>query len=105
MKQLLLILFMSVVAIPVFAQKEVDLPKVKGIVRQVDKVNAKIKIKHEEIPNLNMPPMTMTFEAAAPEMLEGLVNGDKILFISDEIDGKLTVLWIEKQQPKEESHD
>ncbi|MBK8204902.1 MAG: copper-binding protein [Bdellovibrionales bacterium] len=54
-----------------FAQERLDLPKVKGVVRQVDLNNARIKIKHEEIPNLNMPAMTMTFTAADATILQG----------------------------------
>ena len=74
-----------------------DLPKVKGLVRLVDVANSKIKLKHEEIPNLDMPPMTMTFAVPAPQMLEGLANGDKVLFTADMVNNELTVMWIEKQ--------
>ena len=74
-----------------------ELPKVKGLVRLVDHANSKIKIKHEEIPNLDMPPMTMTFAANDPQMLVGLANGDKVLFTADMVNNELTVMWIEKQ--------
>lgn len=74
-----------------------SLPKVKGVVRLVDLANSKIKIKHEEIPNLNMPPMTMTFAVADLQMLEGLANGDKVLFTADMVNSELTVMWLEKQ--------
>lgn len=97
MKMFLLGLIVLVSTASAFAESEVELPKVKGVVRQIDFANTKVKIKHEEIPNLNMPAMTMTFVAADPVMLEGLANGDKVLFTSDEIDGVLMVLWIEKR--------
>lgn len=74
-----------------------ELPKVKGLVRLVDLANSRIKIKHEEIPNLNMPPMTMTFAANDPQMLVGLANGDDVLFTADMVNNELTVMWIEKQ--------
>ncbi len=74
-----------------------ELPKVEGLVRLVDHANSRIKIKHEEIPNLNMPPMTMTFAVADPQMLVGLANGDNVLFTADMVNNELTVMWIEKQ--------
>ena len=74
-----------------------ELPKVEGLVRLVDHANARIKIKHEEIPNLNMPPMTMTFAVADPQMLVGLASGDNVLFTADMVNNELTVMWIEKQ--------
>lgn len=73
------------------------LPKVKGVIRRIDAANAKITLKHEEIPNLQMPGMTMPFNVAVPEMLEGLAIADKVLFTADEINGELTVMWIEKR--------
>ncbi|MGE3681024.1 MAG: copper-binding protein [Bdellovibrionales bacterium] len=74
-----------------------DLPKVKGVVRRIDLVNSKITIKHEEIPNLDMPGMTMPFSVAEPEMLQGLRNGDRVLFTANMVNGELTVMWIEKR--------
>jgi Cu/Ag efflux protein CusF len=71
-------------------------PIVKGEVRRVELASNRITIKHEEIPNLNMPPMTMSFLAQDPSLLQGLVVGDKINFVADQIDDELTVLWLEK---------
>lgn len=73
-----------------------ELPVVKGIVRKIDLQASRISIKHEEIPNLNMPPMTMSFLAADPEMLADLNIGDPILFSADEVDGENVVVWLEK---------
>jgi Cu(I)/Ag(I) efflux system periplasmic protein CusF len=72
-------------------------PVVKGIVRRVDLSAGRISIKHEAIPNLNMPPMTMSFLVQDPQLLDGLSVDDKINFVADEIDGELTVLWLEKE--------
>lgn len=72
-------------------------PVVKGEVRKVDLASNRVSIKHEEIPNLNMPPMTMSFLVQDPNFLNGLSVGDKINFVTDEINGDLTVLWLEKQ--------
>lgn len=75
----------------------IALPKVKGLVRLVDHANQKIKIKHEAIPNLNMPAMTMSFAVQDPTLLQDLAPGDQILFSADEINGATTIMWIEKQ--------
>ena len=72
------------------------LPMVKGVVRKIDRASNRISIKHEAIPNLNMPAMTMSFLAQNPRLLVGLSVGDNIKFTADEIDGELTVLWLEK---------
>src|SRR5690606_4148760 len=72
-------------------------PVVKGEVRKVDLASNRVSIKHEEIPNLNMPSMTMSFLVQDPNFLNGLSVGDKINFVTDEINGDLTVLWLEKQ--------
>lgn len=71
-------------------------PVVKGEVRKVDLASSRISIKHEAIPNLDMPGMTMSFLVQDPKILVGLSVGDNINFTADEIDGELTVLWLEK---------
>lgn len=76
-----------------------DYPLVKGVVRKIDLASGRISIKHEEIPNLNMPGMTMSFLTQDSQILNGLAVGDKINFVADEIDGELMVLWIEKTVP------
>lgn len=76
-----------------------DYPIVKGIVRKIDVASSRISIKHEEIPNLNMPPMAMSFLVQDSQMLLSLAAGDKVNFVADDIDGELMVLWIEKAPP------
>lgn len=70
-------------------------PVVTGEVRKVDLAAMKITIRHEEIPNLDMPPMTMVFNAANVEMLEAVGAGAKIQFVADRFNGQMTVLWLE----------
>lgn len=72
-------------------------PKVDGVVRRIEMATQKITIKHDEIPNLDMGAMTMSFAVPDMSMLHGLSRGDSIKFQADEIDGVLTVIWIEKQ--------
>ena len=47
-----------------------DTPMVDGEIRKVDKEAGKITIRHDAIPNLAMPGMTMVFRAAEPALLD-----------------------------------
>ena len=51
----------------------------------------KVTLKHGEIKNLDMPPMTMVFSVKEKAMLKGVKAGDKVKFKASSIDGKLTV--------------
>ena len=66
-----------------------------GEVRRIDRAQGKVTIKHGEIRNLEMPPMTMVFRAKDPAALDRLKVGDKIRFAADQIDGAYTVTKIE----------
>lgn len=70
-------------------------PMSDGEVRKVDKSTGKVTIKHGQLQNLNMPPMTMVFRVKDPAMLDQLKEGDKIKFSADQIDGVLTVTEIQ----------
>jgi Cu(I)/Ag(I) efflux system periplasmic protein CusF len=54
-----------------------------GEVRKVDKGAKQITIKHGEIKNLGMPPMTMVFQVKHSAMLDKLKVGDKIRFAAE----------------------
>ncbi len=71
------------------------LPKVSGEIRKVDPDTGKITIRHAEIPNLEMPNMTMLFRVAEPAMLTQFKIGDKVMFSAQKIDGALVVTRIE----------
>jgi Cu/Ag efflux protein CusF len=64
-------------------------------VRKVDKEGKKITLKHGEIKNLDMPPMTMVFNVADASMLDKLQAGDKIRFKATNEGGKFTVTEIQ----------
>jgi Cu/Ag efflux protein CusF len=49
-------------------------------VRKIDKANKKVTLKHGEIKNLDMPPMTMVFQVRDASMLDALKVGDKVRF-------------------------
>ena len=65
-------------------------------VRKVDKDAARITLKHGEIKNLDMPPMTMSFRVRDPKLLEGVAVGDRVRFVADRIDGQYTVTALTK---------
>jgi Cu/Ag efflux protein CusF len=67
-----------------------------GEVRKVDAEQGKLTIKHEAIANLDMPPMTMVFRVAKPELLKDLKAGDQIRFQAESSGGAITVTKIEK---------
>jgi Cu/Ag efflux protein CusF len=66
-----------------------------GEVRKVDKDTRKITLKHGEIKNLDMPPMTMVFQVSDPALLDKVKPGDKVRFMAGDEAGKLTVKAIQ----------
>jgi len=71
------------------------LPLTEGEVRKVNKEDGKITLKHGEIKNLDMPPMSMVFQVKDPALLNKVKAGDKVSFTADKINGAFTVLSIE----------
>jgi Cu/Ag efflux protein CusF len=64
-------------------------------VRKVDKEAGKITLKHGEIKNLDMPPMTMVFRVKEASLLDKAKAGDRIRFAAEKIDGNLVVTEIQ----------
>lgn len=60
-------------------------------VRKVDMAQGKITLRHGEIKNLDMPPMTMVFEVKDKAMLDSVKAGDKVRFKAANVAGKFTV--------------
>lgn len=67
----------------------------EGEVRKVDAGLGKITIRHGEIKNLQMPPMTMVFKVRDPAMLDAVKKGDRILFRALQENGDLVITEIE----------
>jgi Cu/Ag efflux protein CusF len=66
-----------------------------GEVRRIDKDNKKMTIKHGEIKNLDMPPMSMVFQVRDPSLLDKFKPGDKIRFSAEKREGAFMVIAIE----------
>ena len=80
------------------ASEATAMPWVNAEVRKVDLAQGKVTLRHEALPNLDMPPMTMVFRAPAPA-LNGLQAGDKVRFIADKQGGNYLATQIEKITP------
>ena len=72
--------------------------KSEAEVRKVDVSAGKITLKHGEIKNLDMPPMSMVFQVKDPALLNQVKAGDKVRFTADKINGAYTVLTLEPVQ-------
>jgi len=66
-----------------------------GEVRKIDKDTSKITIKHGEIKHLEMPGMTMVFNAKDKTLLDKVQVGDKVRFMVVSEGGKMVVTAIE----------
>ncbi len=63
----------------------------EGEVRKVDKEAARITLRHGEIKNLDMPPMTMVFQVKDAKMLDSVKVGDKVRFSAEKLPAGYTV--------------
>jgi Cu/Ag efflux protein CusF len=73
----------------------VALPWVSAEVRRIDMATRKVALKHAEIPNLDMPPMSMVFQVKRPEQLDALQVGQKVRFQAVQENGAYWVVNIE----------
>lgn len=69
---------------------------VEGEIMKVDNAAEKLTIRHGDIPNLDMPSMTMVFRVADPAMLQQVTVGDHIRFTADRVNGAITVMSMQK---------
>lgn len=68
----------------------------EGEVRKIDKEQGKVTIKHGEIKNLEMPPMTMVFRAQPSTLIDKVQVGDKVRFQAEKVNGTYTVTALER---------
>ena len=69
-----------------------------GEVRKIDKGQGKITLKHGEIKNLDMPPMTMVFKVKDTALLDRVQQGDRVGFTAEKIGGEYTVTGVEARK-------
>jgi Cu(I)/Ag(I) efflux system periplasmic protein CusF len=68
-----------------------------GEVTKIDKAAGKVTLKHAEIKNLDMPPMTMAFRVKDAKVLDSVAVGDRVRFVAEKVDGQYTVTTLTKQ--------
>ncbi|MBI1397231.1 MAG: RND transporter [Betaproteobacteria bacterium] len=88
----------SAVAAQDTASTQASLPWVDAQVKKVDTGRGRLTLRHGDIPNLDMPGMTMVFHVADPKMLEGVKPGDAIRIAVDKVKGRLTVVRLQPAQ-------
>lgn len=66
----------------------------RGEVTKIDTQQKKVTIRHEEIKNLEMPPMTMVFVVADEAMLDQVKVGEEVEFVADRVNGRITITEI-----------
>jgi Cu/Ag efflux protein CusF len=71
------------------------LPWAEAEVRRVDAAAGKISLKHGDIKNLDMPPMSMVFQLQDKALLGNIKAGDRVRFTADKVNGSYTVLEIQ----------
>ena len=71
------------------------LPWAEAEIRRVDAAAGKLSLKHGEIKNLDMPPMTMVFQLQDKALLGNLKAGDRVRFTADKVNGSYTVVDIQ----------
>lgn len=67
------------------------LPEVEAEVRRIDQNAGKITLRHGNIPNLDMPPMTMVFQVEEKALLEGVAVGDQVVVTIEQVEGAYTL--------------
>ena len=92
MKRFLLFTAATLLALGVLAQA----PTTTGEVTKLDKASGKVTLKHGEIKNLDMPPMTMVFRVSDPKLLDELVVGSRVRFTAEKLDGQYTVTSVSR---------
>jgi Cu/Ag efflux protein CusF len=70
----------------------------EGEVRKLDKAQSRITLKHGEIKNLGMPPMTMVFRVTDAKLFDGLAVGDKVTFAADKLNDQFVVTALAKRK-------
>ena len=68
----------------------------EGEITRWDPRTLRLTLKHGEIKNLEMPPMTMVFRVADASVVGDLKPGDKVRFRAEQVSGAYHVQRIEK---------
>jgi len=92
------ILFLSTAVSPIIVMADEHLPEVSGEVRKVKPKTGKITIRHEPIPNLDMPGMSMVFRVDEGIDISQFTKGETVKFTVIERNGKMVIMSIDKAE-------
>ena len=67
----------------------------EGEITRWDARTLKVTLRHGEIKNLGMPPMSMVFRVQDTSVVGALKPGDKVRFRAEQVDGVYTVTRLE----------
>lgn len=81
---------------PAPAEPAAAVPMTGGEIRRIDRAAGRVTIRHDEIAHLDMPPMTMAFQASPASLLEGLAAGNRIRFRVERSSGALVITAIDR---------
>ena len=96
MKPFSVFLAACLLGVVVWAQAQTTTTPASGEVTKLDLPGGRVTIKHGEIKNLDMPPMTMVFRVSNPKLLDELTVGSRVRFSAERIDGQYTVTSVSK---------
>lgn len=68
----------------------------EGEITRWDPRTLKLSLRHGEIKNLGMPPMSMVFRVPDAAVVGSLQPGDKVRFRADQVNGAYTVTRVER---------
>ena len=80
------------------ADTDTAAPLSEGTVRRVNAEAGSVTIAHGPLANLDMPPMTMSFQLRGNASLDGLAPGDRIRFAADQ-DGDAFIVMDGQKAP------
>jgi Cu/Ag efflux protein CusF len=91
--------FVAAAALPLLAAASLaQTPQASGEVTKIDKANSRVTLRHGEIKNLDMPPMTMNFRVRDGKILDEVAVGDRVRFTAEKLDGKYVLTTLSKAQ-------
>ena len=68
----------------------------KAKVREIDKEEGQITLRHEPLEEFGMPAMSMVFRATDPALLDKVDEGDDIEFVAGRVNGQFVVKDVRK---------
>ncbi|MDP1989752.1 MAG: copper-binding protein [Syntrophales bacterium] len=76
-----------------------------GVIQQIDKANAKVKITHDPIAALGWPRMIMFFRLKYPALADGINEGDKVDFYLEKSSSGYAISGFRKSMTRHDMGD